>query len=193
LKEFLDIFLAFTVIGASTFGGGYAMVPVLERELIQKRRWITMDEVIDYYTIAQITPGIITVNMATFVGYKRKGVLGGIIATIAVVLPGVCLMILFSFFIKRFTGYALVRRAFAGVRIAVGALILDTVLKLLKGFFKDCRLLVIGGIAFALSALFSLSPVWIILGAAGFLLFAGRPKAAPPPDPPAAGGEGGPP
>ena len=116
--------------------------------------------------------------MATFVGYKRKGIPGGVIATIAVVLPGVCLMILFSFFIRRFTEYALVRRAFAGVRIAVGALILDTVLKLLKGFFKDRRLLVIGGIAFALSALFSLSPVYIILGAgaAGFLLYAGGPR-----------------
>jgi chromate transporter len=161
------------VIGATTFGGGYAMLPVLDRELIKKRGWVTMDEVMDYYTIAQITPGIIAVNVATFVGYKRKGVPGGIIATIGFVLPGISLMLLISLFITRFAEYRVVQHAFAGIRIAVCALILDTVLKLGKGFFKNYKSIAIFVIAFALSAVFSVSPVYIILGAglAGFLFF----------------------
>ena len=173
MKEFLDLAWVFIVIGATTFGGGYAVVPVLERELIKKRCWITMDEVIDYYTIAQITPGIIIVNVATFVGYKRKGILGGIIATLALVLPGISLMLIISLFIKRFAEYKIVQHAFAGIRLAVCALILDTVIKLIKGFFKNYKAMILFVIAFALSVVFSVSPVYIILGAglAGFLLF----------------------
>jgi chromate transporter len=173
VKEYLDLLRAFVVIGATTFGGGYAMLPVLERELIKKRGWICMDEVMDYYTIAQITPGIIAVNVATFVGFKRKGLPGGIIATVGMVLPGVTLMTIISLFIKRFAEYPVVRHAFAGIRVAVGALILDTGLKLFRGFFRDCRSIVICAAAFALSVVFSVSPVYIIAGAAlaGFLLF----------------------
>ena len=173
MKEYLDLLWAFVVIGATTFGGGYAMLPVLDRELIKKRRWVTMDEILDYYTIAQITPGIIAVNVATFVGNKRKGLLGGIIATIGLILPGVSLMLLVSLFISRFAEYQMVQRAFAGIRVAVCALILDTVLKLVKGFFKNYKSIIIFVIAFALQAVFSVSPVYIILGAglAGFLLF----------------------
>jgi chromate transporter len=157
------------------------MLPVLERELIKKRGWISMDEVMDYYTIAQITPGIIAVNVATFVGCKRKGPAGGILATAGLVLPGISLMILVSFFIQRFAAYPVVRHAFAGIRIAVCALILDTALKLFKGFFKNIKSIIISVIAFSLSAVFSLSPVYIILGAglAGFLLFPQRKEAKP--------------
>lgn len=161
------------VIGATTFGGGYAIVPVLERELIKKRGWISMDEVLDFYTIAQITPGVIAVNIATFVGCKRRGALGGLAATIGLVLPGVSLMLLVSLFVRRFAEYAVVRHVLAGIRLAVCALILDATVKLFKGFFKNYRAVIICVIAFALSAVFSVSPVYIILGAglAGFLLF----------------------
>ena len=173
MKEVLEIFWAFFVIGASTFGGGYAMIPVLQRELINKRGWINMDEVMDYFTIAQITPGIIAVNVATFVGYKRKGILGGIIATIALILPGVSLMLIISLFLRRFAEYRLVQHAFTGIRIAVCALILDTLVKLFKGLFKDLRPIIIFIIALVLSLVFSISPVLIILGAGmvGFLLY----------------------
>ena len=155
------------------FGGGYAMVPVLERELIKKRGWISMDEVMDYYSIAQFTPGIISVNVATFVGFKRKGISGGIISTIALILPGLSLMILISIFIKRFAEYELVQHAFAGIRIAVCALILDTLFKLSKGFLKEYKAVLILIAAFVLSAVFSMSPVFIILGAgaAGVIFF----------------------
>ena len=178
-RECVDLFWAFALIGATTFGGGYAMVPVLERELIKKRGWISMDEVMDYYTIAQITPGIIAVNVATFVGCKRKGVSGGIAATLGLILPGVSLMIIIALFIRRFAEYEAVRHAFAGIRLAVSAIILDTVLKLFKGVFKNFRSVVIFSIALALSAVLSVSPVFIILGAglAGFLLFPAKKEA----------------
>jgi chromate transporter len=173
VREYLELLWTFMLIGASVFGGGYAMLPVIERELIQKRGWVDMDEVMDYYTIAQITPGIIAVNVATFVGYKRKGVAGGIITTLGIILPGMTLVVLISLCLRRFADYPLVRHAFAGIRVAVGALILDTVLKLLKGVFKAYKTAIICAAAFALSAVWSLSPVWIVLGAglAGFLLF----------------------
>jgi len=173
LREYLELLRAFIVIGATTFGGGYAIVPALERELIKKRGWLSMNEVLDFYTIAQITPGVIAVNIATFVGCKRKGILGGAAATVGLILPGVCLMMLVSLFVKRFAEYPLVQHALAGIRLAVCALILDTSIKLFRGFFKNYRAIIISVIAFVLSAVFSVSPVYIIPGAglAGFLLF----------------------
>ena len=176
MKELLDLFYAFAIIGITTFGGGYAMLPVIERELIKKRNWINIDEVMDYFTIAQITPGIIMVNVATFVGYKRRGIAGGIIATIGIILPGMCLMLLISIFLTRFAEYPLVHNAFAGIRIAVAALVLNTILNLTRGFFKNYKTLIVFIMAFILSAVFSTSPVIIILGAgfAGFIFFPAR-------------------
>jgi len=178
VREYFELFWAFIVVGASAFGGGYAAVPLLEREMIKKRGWLTMDEVLDFYTIAQITPGIILVNIATFVGCKRKGIPGGVIATFALVVPGVCLMLLISLFIKRFAEYPVVRHAFSGIRLAVCALILDTTIKLFRGFWKDYKAMIISVIAFALSAVFSVSPVYVIpvAGLAGFLLFSPKGK-----------------
>jgi len=181
MQEYLKLFWAFTVIGATTFGGGYAIMPVLERELIKKRGWITMDEALDLFTIAHITPGIIAVNLATFIGCKRKGVIGGIIATLALLLPGVCLILIISLFVERFAEYNIVNHAMVGIRLAVCALILDTLIKLFKGFYKDYKAVVICVMAFALSAIFSVSPVFIILGAgiAGFILFTPRKNSSP--------------
>ena len=179
MKEYLDLVWTFIKIGASTFGGGYAMVPVLDRELIRGKGWITMDEVMDYYTVAQVTPGIIAVNISTFVGYKRKGLAGGVIATLGFILPGVILMTIVSLFISRFAEYSVVQHAFAGIRVAVGALIVDTVLRLVKGFYKNAKSVAIFIIVFALSALLGTSPMYVILGAGllGWLLY--RPKQTP--------------
>jgi chromate transporter len=173
VKEFFDIMQAFSLIGAVMFGGGYAMLPIIERELIKKRGWITMEEVMDYFTVAQITPGIIAVNVATFVGYKRKGILGGIVATLSLIVPCVTLMIVISLFIKRFAEYAVVNHAFAGIRVAVGALIVDTIVKLGKGAFKNYKTIIIFTAAFVLSVIFNISPLYIILGAGfcGFFMF----------------------
>ena len=165
MKEYLELFLTFLKMGCITFGGGYAMIPILDRELIKKRGWISMEEVMDYYTIAQITPGIIAVNISTFIGYKRKGPLGGMLTTIGFVLPGVCFITVIAVFIRNVMDYPAVIHAFAGIRIAVGALILDTVVKMVKGIFRDWTALVLYIAAFALSAGWRVSPMLIILGA----------------------------
>ena len=173
MRGIIEIFWAFIVIGASSFGGGYTIIPVLERELIKKRQWLTMDEVLDFYTIAQITPGVIAVNVATFTGFKIKGILGGILATIGLVLPGTAIMLAVSVFVSQFAEYAVIQYALNGIRLAVCALILHTSIKIFKGFFKDYKAVIIFIIAFALSAVLSISPVFVILGAgfAGFFLF----------------------
>jgi chromate transporter len=175
VKEYFDLLLTFAKIGCFTFGGGYAMIPVVERELVRGKGWTNMEEVMDYYTIAQVTPGIIAVNLSTFIGYKRKGPLGGILSTLGFLLPGVSLMAVVSAFVARFAEYPAVRHVFVGLRVAVGALVFDTVIKLLAGFFRDRRAMVIFIAALALSALCSASPVLIVAGAgvAGFFLYGG--------------------
>ncbi|MDR1143384.1 MAG: chromate transporter [Spirochaetaceae bacterium] len=182
MAEWIDLIWTFIKIGASTFGGGYAMVPVLERELIRGKGWITMDEVMDYYTIAQVTPGIIAVNISTFVGWKRKGWRGGILATAGFILPGVILMTAVSLFISRFAEYPAVQHAFAGIRIAVGALILDTIRKLVKGFYRNAPSTAVFIIAFGVSVLAGVSPVYVIIAAGllGWLLYRFRRKPGLP-------------
>jgi len=175
IKEYIELFLTFLKLGCVTFGGGYAMIPVVERELIKKKGWITMEEVMDYYTIAQITPGIIAVNLSTFIGCKRKGPLGGAIATIGFVLPGIALVILAAFFIRNIEDYPVAIHAFTGIRIAIGALILDTVIKMARGIFKDPTAVIIYIAAFALSFIWSVSPMLVVLGAGLVGLFVYRP------------------
>jgi chromate transporter len=178
MKGYLELVWAFVIIGATVFGGGYAAVPLLERELVKKRGWLTMDEMMDFYSIAQITPGLIIVNIATFIGCKRKGFFGGVLATFGFAVPGVCFMLIISLFVRQFVEYAPVQHALAGIRIAVSVIILDAVMRLVKGFYKQYKAVVICVIAFVLSAIVSVSPVLVILGAglAGFLLYSPRNK-----------------
>jgi len=186
MNEYLEILLAFLKMGCFAFGGGYAMVPLVERELIKKRGWTNMDEVIEWYTIAQITPGIIAVNLSTFVGYKRKGILGGILATVGFVLPGVSIIVAAALLLNNFADNAIVKHAFAGIRIAVGALILDTVIRLVKGFSKDIKTLVIYFIVFLILVIPLIpglikSPVLLVLasGLVGLFIYREKTTAAP--------------
>ena len=188
MKEYLEILLAFLKLGCITFGGGYAIIPVVDRELIKKRGWITMDEVIEYYTIAQITPGLIAVNLSTFVGYKQKGPLGGVLATVGFILPGVTFIAAIALLISNFAELDAVKHAFTGIRIAVGALILDTVLKLLKGVFKDKIAMAIYVIVFVVSIfpggvipVFLKSPVFLVpvAGLVGLIVYRQKKPAAP--------------
>ncbi|WP_010262257.1 chromate transporter [Treponema primitia] len=176
MKEYFDLLVTFLKLGVLTFGGGYAMIPVVERELIKKKGWTTMDEVMNYYTIAQVTPGIIAVNLSTFIGYKQKGPLGGVLATIGFVLPGVVFISSIAICLSNFADLPVVQHAFTGIRVAVGALILDTVIKMVKGVFKNWKSLVIYIIAFVLSFVWSVSPVLLVIAAGllGLLVF--RPK-----------------
>jgi chromate transporter len=179
VKRYLELMGAFLKIGTLTFGGGYAMLPILEREIIKKKGWVTMDEVMNYYTIAQITPGVIGVNTATFVGRRVKGNAGGILASLAFILPGTLLMVIIAWSLRNFADYPVVRHAFAGIRVAVGALILDTASKLIKGVFKDIGAVVIMLAVFALAVIFNPSPVFLIVPAGIFGFFIYGPVCRP--------------
>jgi chromate transporter len=173
MKDYGDLLVTFFKLGILTFGGGYAMIPVVERELIKKRGWTNMDEVMNYYTIAQVTPGIIAVNFSTFIGYNRKGPLGGVLATLGFVLPGVTFITIIAVVLTNVMDFPAIQHAFTGIRVAVGALILDTVIKVAKGIFKSRKALAISIIAFALSFLGNVSPALLVIasGFAGLLIF----------------------
>ena len=137
MNELLDLFFTFARIGGLTFGGGYAMLPILQREVVDSRHWATNEELMDYYAIGQCTPGIIAVNTATFIGNKTKGVIGGIVATLGVVFPSLVIISIIAAFISNFAHYPVVRNAFAGIRVCVVILILNAVVKLGKSSIKD--------------------------------------------------------
>ena len=163
----LDLFLTFFRIGICTFGGGYAMLPMLQRELVDKKGWTTEEELLDYFAIGQCTPGIIAVNTATFVGYKVKKTAGGIIATLGVVAPSVVIITIIAAVLQNFADIPAVKNAFAGIRVAVCVLIINSVVKLLKKSVVD-KLTAAVYIAVAICAIvFSkLSPVIFVLAAA---------------------------
>ena len=176
MKELLELILIFARIGAVTFGGGYAMLPILRRELVEKRGWTTDEELMDYYAIGQCTPGIIAVNTATFIGLKRKGIPGGIAATVGIVLPSLVIISIIAAFINNFAEYAVVRNAFAGIRVCVCVLIVSAVVKLWKKSVTDALTLAIFAIVFLVSVFFDVSPVLLVLisAAVGILLQAGK-------------------
>ena len=137
MNIYLDLFLTFARVGVCTFGGGYAMLPILQREVVEKKGWAANEELTDYYAIGQCTPGVIAVNTATFIGGKKKGNLGGIVATLGVVFPSIVIITIIAAFLKNFAELALVRHAFAGIRACVCVLIFNSVLKLRKSTVID--------------------------------------------------------
>ena len=145
------------------------MLPILQREMVEKRQWVSDEELMDYYAIGQCTPGIIAVNTATFVGQKRKGIVGGIVATLGVVFPSLVIITIIAAFIQNL---AVVKNAFAGIRVCVCVLILNAVIKLLKSSVIDKATLVIYVVVAVGSILTSLSPIVFVLLAAvaGILL-----------------------
>lgn len=167
-----ELFKSFFRVGILSFGGGYAMLPLLRREIVEKHAWATDEELADYYAIGQCTPGIIMVNTATFIGYKQKGALGGVWATLSAVLPSYIIILAIAALLQNFADYALVKNAFAGIRVCVVVLIFNTVLKLFKSGVKDKAGLVIFALVFVLAAVLSVSPVVFVLvaGAAGLFL-----------------------
>lgn len=166
MKQLIELFFIFCRIGGFTFGGGYAMLPLMQKEIVEKRGWATDEEVIDYYAIGQITPGIIAVNTATFIGYKVKGVIGGIVATMGMVAPSIVVITIIAVFLENFIQYEIVQHAFGGIRIIVVALIAHTVYKMAKQAIKDKITLVIFLAGFLVVAFLPISPVWVIVAAA---------------------------
>ena len=166
LKELLTLFLTFAKVGVMTFGGGYAMLPILQREVVENKGWATDEELTDYFAIGQCTPGVIAVNTATFIGQKRRGILGGIVATLGVVLPSLVIIAALAGVITTFSHLAWVQHAFAGIRVCVCVLIFNAVLKLWKGAVKDVWGLVSFLVILALSVFTKLSPIIYVLAAA---------------------------
>ena len=163
---FLSLFLTFAKVGVMTFGGGYAMLPILQREVVEAKGWATEEELADYFAIGQCTPGIIAVNTATFIGQKQAGVLGGIIATLGVVFPSVVIISLLATVITTFAELEIVKHAFAGIRVCVCVLIFNAVVKLGKQAVVDSPALIIA-LAVALGSFFTdLSPVVFVVAAA---------------------------
>lgn len=172
MNPLLDLFLTFARIGVCTFGGGYAMLPILQLEVVEKRNWATEDELMDYYAIGQCTPGVIAVNTATFIGYKHHGLLGAICATAGVVFPSLVIITVIAAFIQQFAHMPVVQDAFSGVRIAVCALVLQSVWKMAKKSVIDLPTAIILLATFVAVAFFGISPIVMVIaaGAAGILL-----------------------
>ncbi len=167
MKELLSMFFTFAKVGVMTFGGGYAMLPILQREVVDKKQWATEEELMDYFAIGQCTPGVIAVNTATFIGQKKKGILGGIVTTLGVVFPSLIIISLLAGVIEAFKDISIVQYAFGGIRVCVCVLILNAVVKLFKKAVLDWKTLFIFILVTVCSTVFAnLSPIIFVLIAA---------------------------
>ena len=166
MKELWTLLLTFAKVGVMTFGGGMAMLPILQREVVENRGWATEAELADYFAIGQCTPGIIAVNTATFIGQKRRGLLGAIFSTIGMVLPSLVIIMTLAGIIGQISHIAAVKHAFAGIRVCVCVLIFNAVVKLWRSAVKDGKALLIFAAVLALSLLTDITPVVPVLAAA---------------------------
>ena len=169
----LDLFLTFAKVGVMTFGGGYAMLPILQREVVENKGWATEEELMDYFAIGQCTPGIIAVNTATFIGQKYKGILGAVLTTLGVIFPSVVIISLLATILEAFSHLIWVQNAFGGIRICVCILIANAVVKLYKKAIVDKLTLGIFLLVALGSYFLDLSPVvFVVLAAtAGLFLY----------------------
>ena len=166
MKQYLEIFLTFAKIGVMTFGGGMTMLPILQREIIETKGWADDEELMDYYAISQCTPGIIAVNVSTFIGQKLKGIMGGIMATLGVIFTSLVIITVLAGLITNFSHIKVVQDAFAGIQVSVCVLIFNAAVKLLKKSVIDKRTLVIFLLVLAGGVFLNLSPVWFVILAA---------------------------
>ncbi len=162
LKLLAQLFTSFAKMGVITFGGGMAMLPILQRELVENKHWATEEELTDYYAIGQCTPGIIAVNTATFVGQKCAGTAGGIVATLGLVFPSLVIISVLAAFISNFADLAWVRNAFAGIQVCSCVLIFNAVIKLLKSSVVDKQTAVIFLMVTVCGILLNVSPAWFV-------------------------------
>ena len=165
LKICLKLYLAFFKTGLFTFGGGYAMLPMLEREMIEHYHWTDRDELLDIFAMSQCTPGVIAVNTATFLGRKVGGFFGALFATLGVISPSLIIITVIAAVLQNFADYPVVQHAMAAVRVAVTALIFSSVIKMFKGAVKYWLQLVILIAAFLAVAIFGTSPVFVVIAA----------------------------
>ncbi len=163
MKEYFELFWAFFRIGGLTFGGGLTMLPMLTYELVEKNKWITEDELLDCYAIGQCTPGIIAINTATYIGYKKKGVMGGIFSTLGMVAPSLLVITVIAMFLDRFMENEVVAHALMGIRGVVCALMLNTVVTLAKKSFVDWKCIAISVVVLALSLFTPIPTVLLVI------------------------------
>ena len=166
MREFFAIFLTFSRIGAFTFGGGYSMLPMFQRDLAEKKGWLTDAEITDYFSVSQCLPGIIAVNTSIFAGHKKAGRMGGIAAALGMIFPSILIILIIAAFITQFSDIPAVQHAFAGIRVCVCILILNSVIKLWKSAVVDRISAVIYAIVFAVSVFISLPVALLIIAAA---------------------------
>lgn len=164
LKEVLHLYWVFFQIGLFTFGGGYAMLPLLERECVDKYHWCTKDELLDIFAIGQCTPGVIAVNTATFLGRKQGGFLGSAFATFGIVSPSLIIISLIAALLQNFADIPTVQHALAGVRVAVTALIITMTIKLIRSNWKTPLDIIIGVVAFVVVGVFGANPAIVVVG-----------------------------
>ena len=164
-KILINLFMSFFKIGLFTIGGGLAMIPMMEKELINKKHWINDEELLDYYAVSQSTPGIIAVNVATFVGYKQAGIIGGIFATLGIVTPSWIIITILAFFINSISDYPMVQKALKGINVAVASLLTSVIInfskKTIKNFYNGLFMF----LAFVLVFFFKVPSYWIIISA----------------------------
>ncbi len=195
MNIYFDLFLTFAKVGVCTFGGGYAMLPILQREVVEKKGWATDEELTDYFAVGQCTPGIIAVNTATFIGYKYKHIPGAVLASLGVVFPSVVIITAIAAFLSNFADIPVVQHALAGINAAVVALIAASVMKLGKSTLKNGAAIAVflcvlalavfgrlanfdtgayGALGTALDMLTSPAVLIVLAGVVGFLLYGGR-------------------
>ena len=173
MKELWNLYFSWFKMGLFTFGGGYAMLPMIKREVIAKYHWATEDEILDYYAIGQVTPGIIAVNTATFVGYKLRGILGGIIATLGVVSPSIIIISCVCGLIQNFSDLPAVQSALKGIQVAVCVLMTKAVYDLYKKGVKTIPTFIIFAGALLLATFTNISTMILVLiaGVCGYVLY----------------------
>ncbi|MBR6951669.1 MAG: chromate transporter [Oscillospiraceae bacterium] len=172
MKLIPDLFLTFAKVGVTTFGGGYAMLPVLQREVVESKGWATEEELADIYAIGQCTPGVIAVNVSTYIGYKKAHVPGAVAATFGVVFPSLVIIILITALIRNFSEIEWVRHALAGIRACVCALVFSSVIKLARKAIPDLAAFLVFAAVLILSLFTDVSNVvWVVAaGAAGVMI-----------------------
>ena len=166
MRQFIKVFLAFARVGAFTFGGGYSMLPIFQRDLVEKKGWLTAEEMADFYSVSQCLPGIIAVNTSILTGHKRYGGAGGVAAALGIAFPSIAIILVIAAFITRFSEIPIFGHAFAGIRVSVCVLIANSVIKLWKSAIVDKASLLIYATVFGVSV-FTSFPVAVLVIAAG--------------------------
>ena len=175
MKEYLELFISFAKLGVLMFGGGYAMLPILEHEVINRRKWLTEEEVLDLYALAQCTPGVIAVNTATKTGYKVKCTLGAFFATLGVIFPSLIIVIFISAVLENLSAIESVQNILSGIRVASCAMMVNTLIKLGKAGIKDFIGIILFIAVFLASLIFGISPAWAVLAAIFVGIFSEKP------------------